>query len=49
MGTLFERGLDPENAREMGAHYTGPEKIMSLITPVIIEPLAARVGGGEAA
>jgi type II restriction/modification system DNA methylase subunit YeeA len=39
MGTLFERGLDPENRRGLGAHYTDPEKIMLLIAPVIIEPL----------
>ena len=39
MGTLFERGLDPENRRGLGAHYTDPEKIMLLITPVVIEPL----------
>ena len=39
MGTLFERGLDPENRRGLGAHYTDLYKIMLLITPVIIEPL----------
>ena len=39
MGTLFERGLDPASARQLGAHYTDPEKIMMIVRPVIIEPL----------
>ena len=40
MGTLFERGLDPSKRSQLGAHYTDPEKIMMIINPVIIEPLA---------
>jgi type II restriction/modification system DNA methylase subunit YeeA len=38
-GTLFERGLDPTKRSQLGAHYTDPESIMRIITPVIIEPL----------
>ena len=39
MGTLFERGLDPDKRSQLGAHYTDPEKIMMIVNPVIIEPL----------
>jgi len=39
MGTLFERGLDPDKRSQLGAHYTDPEKIMMIINPVIIDPL----------
>jgi type II restriction/modification system DNA methylase subunit YeeA len=39
MGTLFERGLDPDKRSQLGAHYTDPEKIMMIVRPVIIEPL----------
>ncbi len=39
MGTLFERGLDPGKRSQLGAHYTDAEKIMTIIRPVIIEPL----------
>lgn len=39
MGTLFERGLDPSKRSQLGAHYTGAEKIMMIVRPVIIEPL----------
>lgn len=38
-GTLFERGLDPSKRSQLGAHYTDPESIMRIITPVIIDPL----------
>ena len=41
LGTLFERGLDPEKRSQLGAHYTDREKIMMIIEPVIIEPLSA--------
>lgn len=37
-GTLFERGLDPSNRKELGAHYTDPATIMKIIRPVVIEP-----------
>lgn len=39
MGTLFERGLDPEKRSELGAHYTDRDKIMKIISAVIIDPL----------
>ena len=41
LGTLFERGLDPEKRAQLGAHYTDREKIMMIVGPTIIEPLAA--------
>ena len=39
MGTLFERGLDPDKRSQLGAHYTDPDKIMMIVEPVIIDPL----------
>lgn len=39
MGTLFERGLDPDKRSQLGAHYTDPDKIMTLVRPLVIEPL----------
>jgi hypothetical protein len=41
MGTLFERGLDPDKRSQLGAHYTDREKIERLIDPVIRRPLLA--------
>lgn len=41
LGTLFERGLDPDKRSQLGAHYTDRDKIMQIITPVIIQPLLA--------
>ena len=41
LGTLFERGLDPDKRSQLGAHYTDREKIMMIVGPVIIEPLEA--------
>ncbi len=41
LGTLFERGLDPDKRSQLGAHYTDREKIEKLIDPVIRRPLAA--------
>lgn len=41
LGTLFERGLDPDKRSQLGAHYTDRDKIMMIINPVIIEPLSA--------
>ena len=35
-GTLFERFLDPDKRRQIGAHYTPPEKIMQIVEPVIV-------------
>jgi hypothetical protein len=39
MGTLFERGLDPNKRSQLGAHYTDPDKIMLIVNPVIVEPI----------
>lgn len=41
LGTLFERGLDPDKRSQLGAHYTDRDKIMQIIEPVIIRPLMA--------
>ncbi len=41
LGTLFERGLDPDKRSQLGAHYTDRAKIEMLIDPVIRRPLAA--------
>ncbi len=41
LGTLFERGLDPDKRSQLGAHYTDREKIEMLIDPVIRRPLLA--------
>lgn len=49
LGTLFERGLDPDKRSQLGAHYTDREKIMMIIDPVIREPLEAEWGAAKAA
>ncbi|MFG1426778.1 class I SAM-dependent DNA methyltransferase [Roseixanthobacter glucoisosaccharinicivorans] len=41
LGTLFERGLDPDKRSQLGAHYTDRDKIMMIIEPVIVTPLLA--------
>ncbi|MBK1642540.1 hypothetical protein CKO12_11755 [Chromatium okenii] len=41
LGTLFERGLDPNQREQLGAHYTDPASIMRLVNPVVLEPLRA--------
>ncbi len=41
LGTLFERGLDPDKRAQLGAHYTDREKIMRIIEPVIVRPWLA--------
>ena len=41
LGTLFERGLDPSNRTQLGAHYTDRDKIMLLVEPVVIRPWLA--------
>ena len=38
-GTLFERGLDPEQRAQLGAHYTDRTAIWELVEPVVIRPL----------
>jgi type II restriction/modification system DNA methylase subunit YeeA len=40
-GTLFERGLDPDDRSKLGAHYTDRAKVMMIIEPVIIQPWVA--------
>ncbi len=40
-GTLFERGLDPTNRAQLGAHYTDVDTINKLIDPLITRPLTA--------
>jgi type II restriction/modification system DNA methylase subunit YeeA len=40
-GTLFERGLDPDKRSQLGAHYTDRDKIMLIVEPVVMRPLAA--------
>ena len=39
LGTLFERGLDPDKRSQLGAHYTDRDKIMQLVEPVVRAPL----------
>ncbi len=41
LGTLFERGLDPDKRSQLGAHYTDRDKIMAIVEPVVIRPLLA--------
>ena len=41
LGTLFERGLNPDKRSQLGAHYTDRDKIMCIIDPVITRPLLA--------
>ncbi len=41
LGTLFERGLDPDKRSQLGAHYTDRDKIMRIIEPVIVSPWRA--------
>ena len=39
LGTLFERGLDPDKRAQLGAHYTDREKILMVVEPVVMQPL----------
>ena len=39
MGNLFERGLDPHQRAQLGAHYTSEEDIKTLVVPVLMAPL----------
>ena len=41
LGTLFERGLDPDKRSQLGAHYTDRDKIMQIVAPVIVHPWLA--------
>ncbi len=38
-GTLFERGLDPDQRGQLGAHYTDRTAILKLVEPVLMAPL----------
>ena len=44
LGTLFERGLDPSKRSQLGAHYTDRDKVMLIVEPAVIRPLAAEWG-----
>ena len=48
LGTLFERGLDPDKRSQLGAHYTDREKIMRIVDPVVTRPLLAEWEGAKA-
>lgn len=39
LGTLFERGLDPDKRSQLGAHYTAVKDIQRVIEPVVLQPL----------
>lgn len=39
MGNLFERGLDPNQRAQLGAHYTSEADIKTLVEPVLMSPL----------
>jgi len=41
LGTLFERGLDPDKRSQLGVHYTDRDKIMLIVVPVIVRPWLA--------
>ncbi len=41
LGTLFERGLDPDKRAQLGAHYTDRDKIMLIVEPAVIRPWLA--------
>ena len=48
LGTLFERGLDPDKRSQLGAHYTDRDKIMMIIDPVIVRPWLAKWDAAKA-
>ena len=48
LGTLFERGLDPDKRSQLGAHYTDRDKIMQIVEPVIVRPLLREWEGVKA-
>jgi type II restriction/modification system DNA methylase subunit YeeA len=39
LGTLFERSLDPDKRKQLGAHYTGRDEIRDVVAPVLMQPL----------
>ncbi len=38
MGTLFARGLDPDQRAALGAQYTGRDDIVTIVEPVLMAP-----------
>jgi type II restriction/modification system DNA methylase subunit YeeA len=48
LGTLFERGLDPDKRSQLGAHYTSREMIERIIDPVVRRPLLVEWSGIKA-
>jgi len=38
-GTLFERGLDPDQRAQLGAHFTSERDIKALVEPVLMAPI----------
>ncbi|TCZ61302.1 class I SAM-dependent DNA methyltransferase [Roseicella aquatilis] len=48
LGTLFERGLDPDKRSQLGAHYTDREKIGLLVEAVVVRPLLVEWGATRA-
>jgi len=38
-GTLFERTLDPAKRSQIGAHYTSRDDVVTLLEPVVMQPL----------
>ncbi len=48
LGTLFERGLDPDKRSQLGAHYTDRDKIMRIVDPVVVRPLLAEWAAAKA-
>ena len=38
-GTLFQRGLDPSERTQLGAHFTSEEDILLVVEPVLMAPL----------
>ena len=45
LGTLFDRGLDPDKRSQLGAHYTSRDMIERLIEPVVRHPLLTKWRG----
>ena len=39
MGTLFARGLDPDQSAALGAQFTGRDDIVTIVEPVLMAPL----------
>ena len=39
MGTLFARGLDPDQLAALGAQFTGRDDIVTIVEPVLMAPL----------